>query len=98
MHENGATLATLTLSGQYASANFSLASDGDNGTAIGFQNQTTPSGSSADMIMERDADGTYEFYDIGHNAICSTARSARSIRRCRWRASAALTAATPPTC
>jgi len=69
VHENGATLATLTLSGHYASANFSLASDGDNGAAIGFQNQATPSGSSADMIMEREADGTCEIYDIGNNTI-----------------------------
>src|SRR6185437_11472410 len=65
VHENGATLATLTLSGQYASANFSLAGDGNGGTAIGFQNQTTSPGSSADMIMEREADGTCEIYDIG---------------------------------
>ena len=67
--ENGATLATLTLSGHYASTNFSLAGDGNGGTAIDFQNQTTPSGSSADMIMEREADGTCEIYDIGNNTI-----------------------------
>ena len=69
LEENGASLATLNLSGQYASANFSLASDGHGGTVIGFQNQTTPAATSADMIMERGSDGTCEIYNVGANTI-----------------------------
>jgi autotransporter-associated beta strand protein len=69
LEENGASLATLDLSGQYTSANFSLASDGHDGTVIGFQNQTTPVATSADMIMERGSDGTCEIFNIGVNTI-----------------------------
>lgn len=32
-----------------------------------------PAGTTADMILERNADGTYEIYDIGNNAILATA-------------------------
>jgi autotransporter-associated beta strand protein len=69
LEENGASLATLNLSGQYASANFSLACDGQGGTVIGFQNQTTPAATSANMIMERGSDGTCEIFNVGVNTI-----------------------------
>jgi autotransporter-associated beta strand protein len=32
-------------------------------------NPPPPAGTSADLIMDRGSDGTYEFYDIGHNTI-----------------------------
>ena len=48
---NGSTLATLTLSGQYTSANFTAVSDAHNGTLIEVVNPPPPSTTTADMIM-----------------------------------------------
>jgi hypothetical protein len=67
--ENGSTAATLNLSGQYSSANFSMANDGQGGTSIGFMNPPPASATTADMILRHASDGQYEIYNIGNNAI-----------------------------
>jgi hypothetical protein len=66
---NGSTLATLTLAGQYATSDFVAMSDGHNGTLVDVLNPAPAGGTTADMIMRHGADGVYEIYDIGNNAI-----------------------------
>ena len=63
----GNVLTSLTLTGQYTSAEFGTASDSGGGTSIRLLNAAPPGGTTADLIM-RD-DGAYEIYDIGGNAI-----------------------------
>ena len=65
----GAALASFALSGSYASADFTVASDGNGGTKIEYVNPPPPAGTTADMFMEQTSSGTYEIYDIGNNAI-----------------------------
>jgi hypothetical protein len=74
---SNATLATLSLSGQYTSANFAAASDGHGGTLVEVVTPPPAPGTTVDMIMSRGAGGTdfnaisntdYEIYDIGGNA------------------------------
>jgi len=72
LEENGSTLATLSLTGQYVSANFSLANDGHGGTTIGFLNAPPPAGTTADMILTDPATGDYEIYDIGNNTVLAS--------------------------
>ena len=67
--DNGSTVATLNLSGQYVSTNFSLSNDGHGDTAITFTNPSLPAGTTADMIMEQSSTGNLEIYDLGNNAI-----------------------------
>ena len=71
----GATLDTLTLSGQYTSANFSVATDNNNGTQIQLVNLAPPPppppppAATADMIMRDVNNGDYEIYYLGNNTI-----------------------------
>ena len=72
----GSTLAALTLSGQYTSANFSAGSDNLGGSVIDLVNPPPPPpppppapGTTADMIMRDGNNGNYEIYDLGNNSI-----------------------------
>ncbi len=71
----GATLDTLTLSGQYTSANFSVATDNSNGKQIQLVNLAPPPppppppAATADMVMRNGNNGNYEIYDLGGNSI-----------------------------
>ena len=66
---NGSTLASFTLSGQYSSANFAAFSDGNSGTSIQVENPPPSGGTTADLIMRDGNSGDYEVYDLGSNAI-----------------------------
>ena len=72
---SGTTFMILNLAGQYTSADFSAASDSQNGTLISLNNLSPagnpppPAGTTADMIMSDPSNGDYEIYDIGGNAI-----------------------------
>jgi hypothetical protein len=79
------TLATLSLSGQYTSANFAAASDGHGDTLVEVVTPPPPAGTTVDMIMSRSAGGSqfaisntdYEIYDIG-------ATRSRQAIHCSW--------------
>src|SRR6185437_10959050 len=70
---NGSTLATFTLSGQYTSVDFSASSDSGGETLIEVLNSPPPSGTTADLIMRDGDNGDYEIYDIGDNSILGAA-------------------------
>ena len=62
------TIEALSLAGTFATANFTMASDGNQGTLIEIGNLPPPAATTADMIMD-DTGGDYEIYDLGNNAI-----------------------------
>ena len=72
---SGTTFMILNLAGQYTSADFSAASDSQNGTLISLNNLSPagnpppPAGTTADMIMSDGNNGVREIYDIGSNAV-----------------------------
>ena len=61
-------------------------------------NAAPPAGIRDTLVMLRNAMGRSSSTTSATTSSCSTARLARSILRCRWPASAALTVPTPPTC
>jgi autotransporter-associated beta strand protein len=65
---SGSTVAALNLSGQYTSADFSIASDGQGGASIAFANPPPADGTTAHMVL-RHVSGQYELYNIANNAI-----------------------------
>lgn len=79
----GVTLAALTLSGQYTSADFSAGSDNQGGSVIELVTPSPPPppppppptapGTTADMIMRDGNNGNYEIYDLGNNGILAAA-------------------------
>ncbi len=91
---NGSTLASFTLSGQYSSANFAALSDGNRGTSIQVEKPPPSGGTTADMIMRDGSDEDYEIYDIGSNAILAAYELGQIGLHGRSPASAALTAPT----
>ena len=70
---NGATLASLNLTGNFAPQQFTALSDGSGGTLIDIvpqpPNAPPASGTSADMITRNGIDGDFEIYDVGRNTI-----------------------------
>ena len=75
----GTALAAVTLTGAYASADFSALNDNAGGTAIQLASPpspppvTPPAATTADMIMRDANNGNYEIYDFGNNAILAAA-------------------------
>ena len=72
----GTSLAAVTLTGAYASADFSPLNDNAGGTAIQLVTApsspppvTPPAATTAAMIMRDDNNGDFEIYDFGNNAI-----------------------------
>jgi autotransporter-associated beta strand protein len=65
---SGSTVAALNLSGQYTSADFSIANDGQGGASIAFANPPPADGTTANMVL-RHVSGQYELYNIANNAI-----------------------------
>ena len=70
---NGSTSELFQIAGDFSTSSFSLFNDGTGGTEIGLANSPTSSGSTAVMVMYDSADGEYEIYDIGGNAILGAA-------------------------
>ena len=72
VNSSNTTLASVTLAGTYAAADFAMSGDDDDlpnqGTLITVLNQPPPAATTADMIMS-DSSGDYEIYDLGNNAI-----------------------------
>ena len=72
---NGVVQTTVSLAGNYTSADFAVAEDVNGNTLIQvIGNQTTPptpppGGTTALMVMNNASNGEYEIYDIGGNAI-----------------------------
>ena len=100
-----AQLSELSFDTGYGSDTLMVrANDGSQwGSFVGFTvtpppNAPPPAGTEDTLVMLRNGDGAMSSMTSARIPSCSTARSARSPRRCRSRASAALTAATPPIC
>ena len=68
INSSGQTLETLDFAGTFATANFTMASDGNQGTLIEVGNLPPSVATTADMIMD-DTSGDYEIYDLGGNTI-----------------------------
>ena len=66
--EGGATLASVTLAGPYASSDFSVGEDTSGNAIVGLPNPSPPFGTTAGMIMRNGSNGNYEIYDLGNNA------------------------------
>ena len=72
---NGVVQTTVSLAGNYTSADFAVAEDVNGNTLIQvIGNQTTPptpppGGNTAIMVMNNSSNGDYEIYDVGGNAI-----------------------------
>jgi hypothetical protein len=69
--KNGAApVATLQLAGSYSGIDFGVSSDGAGGSDVAIlPPPAPPAGTTADMILRDGANGDYEIYDIGNNAI-----------------------------
>ncbi|MGA8816379.1 MAG: autotransporter-associated beta strand repeat-containing protein, partial [Xanthobacteraceae bacterium] len=72
---NGATLASLNLTGSFGPQQFAAVGDSRGSTLIEVvpqpPNAPPPSGTSADMIMRDGRNGDLEIYDLGRNTILS---------------------------
>ena len=69
INSSGQSIDALALAGAFTQANFTMTSDGSQGTLIEVVNPPPPAGTTADMIMRDGSNGDYEIYDLGNNAI-----------------------------
>ena len=65
---SGQAIDSLSMAGTFTSANFTMTSDGNQGTLIEVGNLPPSAATTADMIMD-DTSGDYEIYDHGGNTI-----------------------------
>src|SRR6185437_11205976 len=68
INSSGQSIDALALAGAFTQANFTMTSDGNQGTLIEVGNPPPPAATTADMIMD-DTSGDYEIYDLGGNTI-----------------------------
>jgi len=68
INSSGQSIDALALAGAFTQANFTMTSDGSQGTLIEVGNPPPPAATTADMIMD-DTSGDYEIYDLGGNTI-----------------------------